>query len=124
MEVSCFEVNFDHRSNGSTEISIYAVYLDSRFTPVRRYRERIFSSRYSSFDNSFSRIANLCIPKRFQQVKVSESVFTISLPFSVWTLYTQIYGFTHADDIKAMKSALDYYDICYDFDKLIAELPF
>ena len=36
---------------------------------------------------------------------------------------TQVYGFIHADDIKAMKAALDYYDICYDFDKLIADLP-
>ena len=124
MDVSCFEVNFDHRSDGSVELVVYAVYLDYRFSPIRHYRERIFSSRYSSFDNSFSRIANLCIPKRFQQVKVSQSVFDIALPFSVWTLYTQIYGFIHADDIKAMKSALDYYDICYDFDKLIADLPF
>lgn len=124
MDISCFEVHFDHSSDGSVNISVYAVYLDFRYSPVRRYRERVFSSRYSAFDNSFSRIANLCIPKRFQQVKVSQDVFDIALPFAVWTLYTQIYVFIYADDIKAMKAALDYYDICYDFDKLIAELPF
>lgn len=44
--MECFEVNFDHCSDGSVNISVYVVYLDSRYSPVRRYRERVFCICY------------------------------------------------------------------------------
>lgn len=121
---SSFEVDFSHYSDGSVWIDVWCCYVDYDRFPRERTMELILSETYSSYDNNFSRVANLCTPSRFSCCGLSSDILDYNVLGHRRCLYSLKYGFIHADEVRRMQTALESLGKIVGYDARHADLPF
>lgn len=129
---SCFYVTFQEYRDRSVDFTVWCEFISKE--PIggmyqRRRLNLLEAVPYSRYDNNYPRIVNLCVPSRMNGISVSPEAidydsFLSNLSFYKRELFRYEFGFILAEDKRRFARALDHYGICYDYNTLLADLPF